>query len=65
MLTRIVEKHKMVNTIFHLEDIETSLASDNISYTLGDFDPREKEIEKIGGPVEELESIKLDDQHPE
>ena len=65
MSTRVAEKHKMVNTIFHLEDVESPLAPKRISYTFGELEPREKEMEKRGGPIEELESIKLDDQHPE
>ena len=65
MLTRVVEKHKMVNTIFHLEDVETPRVPNNIFHMLGELDPMEKEMERRGGPVEELESIKLDDQHPE
>ena len=64
MSTRVVEKHKMVNTIFHLEDVETPPTPDNISHMLGELDPREKEMEMRGGPIEELECIKLDDQHP-
>ena len=65
MSTRVTEKHKMVNTIFHLKDMEIPPAPSNISHKLGELDLREKEIEKRGSPVEELESIKLDDQHPE
>ena len=65
MLTRVVEKHKMVNTIFHVEDVETPAAPENISHTLGELDPREKETEKRDGPIEKLESIKLDNQYPE
>ena len=53
----------MVNTIFHLENVEVLLALSSISHTLGELDPREEEKEKHDGPVEELESIKLDDQH--
>ena len=64
MSTRVAEKHKVVNTIFHLEDVEVLSTPRNISYTLGELDPREKEKEKRGGLAEELESIKLDDQHP-
>ena len=45
--------------------METLPAPDNISHSLGELNPREKEMEKRGGPVEELESIKLDDQYPE
>ena len=63
MSTRVAEKHKVVNTIFHLEDVEVPPTPNNISHTLGELDPREKE--KRGSPTEELESIKLDDQHPE
>ena len=48
-----------------MEDVEVPPTPNNISHTLGELDPREKENEKKGGPVEELESIKLDDQHPE
>ena len=55
----------MVNTIFHVEDMETLPTPSNISHTLGQLDPREKETKKRGGLVEELESIKLGDQHPE
>ena len=55
----------MVNTICHLEDIEALHTLENISHALGELDPREKEMEKKGGPVEKLESIKLDDEHPE
>ena len=55
----------MVNIIFHLEDVEISSAPSNISHTLGELDPREKETEKRGSPVKELESTKLDDQHLE
>ena len=51
----------MVNIIFHQEDVETPPALDNISHMLGELDLRKKKIEKRGGPVEELESIKLDD----
>ena len=65
MSTRVAEKHKMVNTIFHLEDVEIPPTPSSISHTLGELDPQEKETEKRGGPVEELESVKLDDQHPE
>ena len=61
MSTRVTEKHKMVNTIFNLEDVEIPPAPSNISHTLGELDPREKETKKRAGPVEELESIKLDD----
>ena len=62
MSTRVAEKHKTINIVFHLEDVEVPPTPNNISHTLGEMDPREKE--KRGGPVEELESIKLDDQHP-
>ena len=65
MSTRVAEKHKMVNTIFHLEDVENPPKPEKISHTLGELDPREKEIGRRRGLVEELESIKLDDQHPE
>ena len=54
----------MVNTIFLLEDVETPPAPESISRTLAELDPREREKEKMSGPVEELESINLDDQHP-
>ena len=50
-----------MNTVFHLEDVEAPPALDSISHTLGELDPREKEKEKRDGPIEELESIKLDD----
>ena len=60
MSTRVAEKYKMVNTIFHQEDVETPPAPDNISHMLGELDLREKKTEKRGGPVDELESIKLD-----
>ena len=63
MSTRVAEKHKVVNTIFHLEDVEVSPAPSNISHMLGELDPREREKEKRGGLVKELESVKLDDQH--
>ena len=62
MSTKVVEKYKIVNTIFHLEDVETSPAPKNISHALGELNLREKEMEKRGSLVEELESIKLDDQ---
>ena len=65
MSTRVTEKQKVINTVFHLEDVEAPPASNSISHTLGELDPREKTKENIGGPVEELESIKLDNQHPE
>ena len=65
MSTRVVEKPKMVNTVFHLEDVEAPPAPDSISHTLGELDPWEREKEKRDEPVEELESIKLDDKHPE
>ena len=65
MSTRVAEKHKTVNTIFHLEDVEVPPIPNNIFHTLGELDPREKAKEKRDGPIEELESIKLDDQHPE
>ena len=65
MSTRVIGKHKTINTVFHLEDVETPPAPNNISHTLGELDPREREKEKRSGSVEELESIKLDDQHPE
>ena len=64
MSTKVAEKHKVVNTIPHLEDVETLLTLSSISYTLGELDPQEKETEIRGSPVEELESIKLDNQHP-
>ena len=57
-MTSVAKKHK---TIFHLEDIKTSPTPDNISYMLEEFDPREKATKRRGGPIEELESIKLDD----
>ena len=59
--TTVAEKHKMVSTIFHFEDVEIPLAPNNISHMLGELDLTEKEIEKRGGPIEELECIKLDD----
>ena len=65
MSTRVMEKHKMVNTIFHLEDVETPPAPKNISHAFGELDSWEKEMERRGGPIMELESIKLGDQHPE
>ena len=65
MSTNVAEKHKMLNTIFHLEDVENPTTSEMISHTLGELEPREKEIKRRGGPIEELESIKLDDQHLE
>ena len=63
--TRVMEKLKVVNIIFHLDDLEVSPTPSSISHTLGELDPQEKEKEKRVGPIEELESIKLDDQHPE
>ena len=65
MSTKVVEKHKMVNTIFHMEDVEALPAPENISHVLGELDLREKEMEKRDGLLEELKSIKLDHQHPE
>ena len=65
MSTRVVKKHKAVNVVFHLEDVETPLAPNSISHTLGELDPWERGKEKRSSPIEELESIKLDDQHPE
>ena len=65
MSTRVAEKQKAVNTVFHLENVETPPTLDSISHTLGELDPRERDKEKRGRPVEELESIKLYDQHPE
>ena len=65
MSTRVVGKHKTVNTVFHLEDMEVPPAPTDISHTLGELDLPEREWKKRGRPVEELESIKLDDQHPE
>ena len=53
------------NIIFDLEDVEVLPTPNNISHTLGELDPCEKEKDMRGGPVEELESIKLDNQHPE
>ena len=44
--TKVAEKHKMVNTILHLEDVETLPTTSNISHMLGELDPREKETEK-------------------
>ena len=64
MSTRVVEKHKMVTAIFHMEDVETPSIPKNISHALGELNPREKGMERRGGLVEELESIRLDDQHP-
>ena len=51
MSTRVAEKHNIVNTIFHLEDVEIPPALSNISHILGELDPREKETEKKGSPV--------------
>ena len=65
MSTRVAEKHKMVNTIFHLEDVETPPTPKNMSHALRELNPREKEMERKGGHVKELESIKLDNQHLE
>ena len=61
MSIRVAEKHKSVNTVLHLKDVEVSPTPNNISHTLGKLDPWEKEKEKRGGPAEELKSIKLDD----
>ena len=55
----------MVNTIFHLDDVEALPTPSSISHTLGELGPREKETEKRDSPVEKLESIKLDDQQPD
>ena len=65
MSTRVAEKHKTVNTVFHLEDVDVPPTPNNIFHTLGELDLREKGKEKRGDPVKELESITLDDQHPE
>ena len=51
MSTRVVEKQKAVNMVFHLEHIGTLPAPNNISHTLGELDPWEREKEKRGGPV--------------
>ena len=61
MSTKVAKKHKVVNTIFHLEDVEVPPTLNSISYTLGELELWEKEKEKRGYPVEELKSIKLDD----
>ena len=61
MSTIVAEKHKVVNIIFHLEDVEVPPTPNNISHMLGELDLRKKEKEKRGGPVEEMKSIKLDD----
>ena len=37
MSTRVAEKHKAVNTVFHLEDVEVPPAPKNISHTLRDW----------------------------
>ena len=58
---RVAEKQKMVNTVFHLKDVEAPPAPDNISHTLEELDQWEREKEKRSRPIEELESIKLDD----
>ena len=63
MSTRVTEKQKMVNTVFHLEDMKTPPVPEHISHTFGELDPCEKEMERRGSLIEELESIKLDDQH--
>ena len=55
----------MLNIIFHLKDVENPPTSEMISHTLGELEPREKEIKRRGGPTEKLKSIKLDDQHLE
>ena len=55
----------MVNTIFHLEVVETPPTPSSISHTLGELNPQEMETEKKSSPVEELESIKLKDQPSE
>ena len=47
----------MVNTIFHLEDVETPPTPEKISHAFEEHDPREKEMERRGSPIEELESI--------
>ena len=65
MSARVIGKHKTINIVFHLENVEVSPTPSNISHTLGELDPRErekeKEKEKRGSPVKNLESIKLDD----
>ena len=61
MSTTVAEKHKVVNTIFHLEDVEVPPTPNNISHTLGELELWEKEKKKRGYHVEELKSIKLDD----
>ena len=61
----VAEKHKSANTVLHLEDVEMPPTPNNISHTLRELDLQEKEKKKRGGPIEELESIKLDDQHLE
>ena len=65
MSTRVAKKHKTINTIFHLEYMEVPPAPNSISHTLGELDLQEREREIRGGPVEEIESIKLEDQHLE
>ena len=62
---RVTEKHKVVNTIFHLMDVENPRNTKKISRTLRELEPCKKETKRRGGPIEELESIKLDNQHPE
>ena len=44
MSTKVAEKHKVINTIFHLEDVKVPPNPNIISHTLGELDPWEKEI---------------------
>ena len=41
MSTRVAEKQKAVTKVFHLEDVDSPPAPNNISHTLGELDPRE------------------------
>ena len=61
MSIRVAEKQTTINTVFHLDDVETPPALNNISHTLGELDPRKREKEKRGGLVDELESIQVND----
>ena len=65
MSTRVAKKHKTVNTVFHLEEVEILPTPSSVSHTLVELDPQEKETKKRSSLIEELESVKLDDQHPE
>ncbi|PON40694.1 hypothetical protein TorRG33x02_339930 [Trema orientale] len=61
MATKPDQKAHMVSTIYQVDEME--VIPENIK-AMSDLNPREEQKEWTAEPIEDLESIQIDDQNP-